>query len=94
MSEYCLYDTATETLEAYQLMDVGEAEERNNDLRADGDSRRWIPVVEEGAASDNGRHCPYYGREVPANWTGCAECKIARECYEEYERSLAAVSEG
>jgi len=44
---YELYDTATEEVQAYQDMSEAEAKQRNDQLRAAGDSLRWIPASED-----------------------------------------------
>jgi hypothetical protein len=38
-------------------------------------------------AARQARRCPHYGREVPYEFTGCAECPISVECYERYEEA-------
>jgi hypothetical protein len=49
-SMFFLYDTATqEALSQAVEMTAAEARERNNALRSEGDSARWIPA-EDGEA--------------------------------------------
>lgn len=62
-----------------------------------GCERCWgkppAPAVERLPESDdNDRRCPYYGQHVPDGFTGCADCRVASNCYAEWERKQDAMA--
>jgi hypothetical protein len=44
---YCLSNTETEEIEGFAEMTDREAQERNEELRANGEPQRWVQVHEK-----------------------------------------------
>jgi hypothetical protein len=56
-------------------------------VEADAQAARQERLPEaDGPDSDDRRatSCSHYGEHVPEDFTGCARCLLAQECYDEY----------
>jgi hypothetical protein len=56
--------------------------------------RPHIPTPRVTADSDDRRatSCSHYGEHVPEDFTGCARCLLAQECYDEYVKRAREVA--
>jgi hypothetical protein len=64
-------------------------------VRATTQAARQERLLEaDGPDSDDRRatSCSHYGEHVPEDFTGCARCLLAQECYDEYVKRAREVA--